>query len=66
MRQALQALTRVDVAISCATTDRRHRILHLEAAIHATGDLQRALILERLHLDHQPTRAHRAPQEQAP
>lgn len=66
MKQALQALTRVDVAIACASTDRRHRVEHLEAAIHATGDLQRALILERLHLDHHPTRANRAPQEHAP
>jgi hypothetical protein len=55
---AYESLTRVDVALSCARKDAKHRAEHLEAAIRATGDLQRALILEQMILDpphHQKT-----------
>ena len=56
MKDALQALSRVDLAVTCASTDCRHRRQHLDAALSATGDLQRALILEQLKLDRQPPR----------
>lgn len=52
---AYESLTRVDVALSCARKDAKHRMEHLEAAIRATGDLQRALILEQMILDPKPT-----------
>jgi len=52
---AYESLTRVDVALSCARKDTQHRVEHLEAAIRATGDLQRALILEQMILDPKPT-----------
>lgn len=57
MKIAEQALSRVGIAVACARKDRRHRREHLEAALSATGDLQRALILERIHLDQQPRRS---------
>jgi hypothetical protein len=56
MIAAEQALSRVTVAVSCACEDATHRREHLEAALSATGELQRALILERLHLDQPPRR----------
>ena len=51
MIAAEQALSRVTVAMSCASEDAAHRREHLEAALSSTGELQRALILERLKLD---------------
>lgn len=55
MKIVAESLSRASNAIDCAREDKRHRREHLEAALSATGDLQRALILERLNLD-QPTR----------
>lgn len=54
MIAAEQALSRVTVAMSCASEDAEHRREHLEAALSATGDLQRQLWLERLKLDQPP------------
>lgn len=55
MKIAEQALSRVDIAVACASKDAEHRREHLEAALSATGELQRALWLERLKLDHKDT-----------
>lgn len=57
MKIAEQALSRVDIAVACASEDHEHRREHLEAALSATGDLQRALWLERLKLDQPTTRS---------
>lgn len=46
MKPALQALSRVDVAVSCAIEDGEHRGLHLRAALSAATDLQRAIRTE--------------------
>jgi len=54
MKIAEQALSRVDIAVACAKNDPTHRREHLEAALSATGELQRALWLERLKLDQPP------------
>lgn len=47
----LAALARVELAVSCAKSYRADRREHLAAALSATGDLQRALILARLAMD---------------
>jgi hypothetical protein len=57
MKIAEQALSRVDIAVACASKDAEHRREHLEAALSATGELQRALWLERLKLDPPTTRS---------
>jgi hypothetical protein len=54
---ALQAASRAHNAVWCAKADRQHRREHLEAALSATGELQRALWLERLKLDPPTTRS---------
>lgn len=55
MKDVLQAASRAHNAVWCAKADRRHRREHLEAALSATGELQRALWLERLKLDNKDT-----------
>lgn len=54
MRNIDEAMSRVGLAVSCAQEDKRHRREHLEAALSATGDLQRALILEQLAIKPKP------------
>jgi hypothetical protein len=49
-----EALTRVDNAHAAAARDPRRAYDHLNAALSATGDLQRALILEQLALKPKP------------
>lgn len=41
----LDAAGRVQIAITCITSDPQHACQHIAAALSATGDLQRALIL---------------------
>lgn len=55
MIDVVAALARVELDVSCAKNDPKHLREHLEAALSSTGDLQRALILERLKLDPPPT-----------
>ena len=54
MIDIVAALSRVELDVSCAKNDPTHRREHLEAALSATGDLQRQLWLERLKLDQPP------------
>lgn len=49
-----EALTRVDNAHAAAAKDPRRAYDHLNAALSAAGDLQRALILEQLAIKPMP------------
>jgi len=53
---AMEHMDRVVIAVTAAQRDPRRQAHHLDAALTATGDLQRALILCRLDYDHQPRR----------
>jgi hypothetical protein len=64
----IESASRLDIAIDAWRTDPRHAKQHLEAALAATGELQRALILELLRMEQHLTpaisgRATRKPHE---
>jgi hypothetical protein len=57
---AMEHMDRVVSAVTAAQRDPRRQAHHLDAALAATGDLQRALILCRLDYDHNQLRRAKA------
>lgn len=62
MSDITEAFDRTGNALSAWREDPSHAPQHLEAALRATGDLQRALILEQINTD--PLRAAAAPRSE--
>jgi hypothetical protein len=57
---AMEHMDRVVIAVTAAQRDPQRQGHHIDAALTATGDLQRALILCRLDYDHNQIRRTKA------